>query len=225
MNEKLNSLVENLKNPDEVERKYAVQDIADLEDPQGVSYLLPCLEDPSITVREAAVDALIQLGGSSTCEAVFPCLSSENVSLRNYACEVLQNIGINSVPVLVEQGLKSENLDVLKFSLDILGKIKGLSLKETPDAIHGIGKHLSDQHENISIAAAEALGMIADPDAIPLLISAISGPLWIQCAIVQAIAQVGGQNALNSLKSLDPQKLDPQATQFLQAIIQGIEVP
>lgn len=222
MSEKLNELLDSLKSSDESERRYAIEDLADLGNDEAVTALMECLRDPSVAIREASVDALVKLGSSTVCEAVLPCLGSENVSLRNDAREILERIGPPSFPYLIRNGLRSSSSDVRKFILDIFANIPLSENELKTEIISAVMERLEDENENNRIAAIEALGHLKHKKVIPVLCQYLSESVWIQCAVIRAIQEIGGSEAKSALQKIDLKKLDPYAVEYVGKAIQEI---
>ncbi|MBW1956667.1 MAG: HEAT repeat domain-containing protein [Deltaproteobacteria bacterium] len=207
MSPAIDELLKELKSEDATDRCDAVEDLGDLCDPAAVPALVKVLEDPVAAVREAAVDSLVVIGGREVCEQVTPLLGSDHTALRNYATEILEQLGPDATESLVEI-CGSPSSDIRKFALDILGKIGELS---DINAIGVIASRLDDKNVNVAGAAAEALGRIGDPAAIPVLAEHLKGEPWLQCNVVNAIAQIGGEEAKEIISRIDPEQLVPEA--------------
>jgi len=214
MNADINELLGGLRSEDATERRYAAEDLGGLNDPAAVQALVKTLEDPVVGVREAAVESLIAIGGREVCEKVIPLLDSEDASLRNYALEILEDLGADAIESLV--GLcDSPSSDIRKFALDVLGKIGELC---GVNAIGVITSRLDDENVNVAGAAAEALGRIGDPASIPALAGHLGGPPWLQCNVLNAIAQIGGEEARGVISRIDPEQLAPEARYYYEMV-------
>lgn len=222
MSERLMELLNSLKSQDETDRRYAIEDLADLGNLGAIPALIECLKDSSVAIREASVDALVKLGGPSVCEAVLPCLASENVSLRNDAREILERIGSPCFPHLIKSGLNSSNSDVRKFTLDIFSNIDLSKNELKTEIISAVVERLEDENQNNRIASIEALGHFQQKEVIPLLCQYLGESVWIQCAIIQSIQKIGGSEAKLALEKIDLKKLDPFAVEYMRKAIQEI---
>ncbi|MBW1722615.1 MAG: HEAT repeat domain-containing protein [Deltaproteobacteria bacterium] len=203
-------LLKDLRSEEESDRRYAVEDLGDLGDPAAIPVLVKALEDEAVAVREAAADSLIAIGGKEVCEQVLPLLSSDDARIRNYATEILEQVGAEAVEGLIRL-LGDSSPDVRKFSLDVLGKIGELSEIR---AIKDIGSLLDDENVNVASAAAEALGRIGDPSAVPVLVKHLSGEPWLQCNILSALSQIGGEEVRKVFLGIDPERLAPEARYY-----------
>ncbi|MBW1960896.1 MAG: HEAT repeat domain-containing protein [Deltaproteobacteria bacterium] len=206
MSPAIDELLNDLKSGDEADRRYSAEDLGDLGDPAAAPALIKALKDPAVAVREAAVESLIIIGGREVCKQVMPLLGSDTASLRNYAIEILEQIGPDAVDDLIAL-CDSPSSDMRKFALDILGKIGELS---DVDAFEVIASRLKDENINVACAAAEALGRLGNPAAVPVLAELLDAEPWLQCNALNAIAQIGGKTARQVLSDMDPERLAPE---------------
>ncbi len=213
-------LIEQLGSADADVRRRAAEDLEDLRDASAAPSLLKAVTDAEVGVREAAVDALVAIGGLAVCERVVPLLESEDVSLRNYAMEILERIGPDSIDVLV--GCCSwASSDVRKFALDLLGKVgKGYGDR----CLEAVAALLEDDNPNVAGSAAEALGYIGDPRAVPYLGKHVSGPPWMQWCVFAALSQIGGEGVLKALGSVDVAQLSPVEKHFYESALKITKV-
>ncbi|MBW2031856.1 MAG: HEAT repeat domain-containing protein [Deltaproteobacteria bacterium] len=207
MSADINELLKDLRSEDATDGRYAAEDLGGLNDPAAVHALVKALEDPVVGGREAAVESLIAIGGREGCENVIPLLGSEDAYLRNYAIEILEHLGADAIESLVNL-CDSPSSDLRKFAMDVLGKIGELC---DVNAIGVITSGLDDENVNVAGAAAEALGRIGDPAAIPALAGHLGGHPWLQCNVLNAIAQIGGKEARGVISRIDPEQLAPEA--------------
>jgi len=113
----------------------------------------------------------------------------------------------------------SPEVDVRKFVIDIIGQIGEVHrISDVSPIIH----LLNDENINVAAAAAEALGRISDPSVIPILAQHLSGPPWMQCNIIHAIAEIGGQQAMEVLKAVDPKSLSKEARYYYDMALKRV---
>jgi len=218
----VDDLLKELQSEDEADRRYAAEDLGDLGDKEAIPGLVKALQDPVIAVREAAADALVTIGGKEVAEQVVPLLDSDDAWLRNYAAEILEQIGPDAVEPL-RSLCKSDSNDLKKFAVDILGRIGEVN---ELDVFEEITELLDDENVNVAGAAAEALGRIGDPAVIPLLAEHLNGPPWLQCNIIHALCQIGGDGARAVIESIDPDSLAQEANPYYEmalAMLKGNE--
>ena len=213
-------LITQLASLDSAIRRYAAEDLGDLHDAQAVPALVDAVRDPEVAVREAAVNALVVIGGKAVPEQVAPLLETEDVALRNYAIEVLERVGPESIDVLVA-ACNSTSPDVRKSALDILGKVaRGCAGK----CLEAVAAHLCDANPNVAGSAAEALGHIGDSRATPYLAEHLGGPPWMQLCVFSALSQIGEEEALKALSSVDVGKLSPYTKHFYDSALKVTKV-
>ena len=220
MSTRIEDLLRQLESDDDNSRRYAAEDLGDLGDKQAIPALIKALEDSVIAVREAAVDALIAIGGKEVSEQVVSLLYSEDAWLRNYATEILEELGTAAVET-VRALCSSSSSDIRKFAADILGKIGEVSELE---AFEEITKLLDDENINVAAAAAEALGRIGDPAAIPILADHLNRHPWLQCNVIHAISQIGGHSAREVINNIDPETLSQEATPYYEAAVAILKI-
>ena len=219
----MEKLLKQLESEDETERRYAAEDLADFKDSVVIDALVDRLKDPVRAVAEAAVESLIIIGGGEVCRKTIPLLYSESSSTRNYAIEVLEKVGESDLEAITIL-LKDENHDVRKFAADILGYISEIGGE---DAYLPLVKTIRDENVNVAAAAAEALGKLGNERAIPFLVKEIADEPWMQCNIIQAISEIGGEKAVEALESMkELESLAPESKFVLEQALKhhkGIE--
>ena len=211
----LEKLQADLQSENPTARRYAAQDLGDLRDTRAVPALVKALESGPVAVQEACVDALLAIGGEATCQRVAPLLRREGVSLRNYAVEILASLGPAAVPMVVPL-CSDRSEDIRKYAIDILARVVHSS---QADGFETLLRCLGDPNVNVAGAAAEALGCIGDPVAVPFLRPHASGAPWMQCCVVAALIEIDRAAGTQALAALDHPKLAPEARLFLRHAI------
>ena len=191
----IDALIESLTSEDESTRRFAVEDLGDIRDPQAIQPLFDMLDDDSAAVREAATDALSRIGGEQTVIAILPALRSDNAPLRNAACVVLERIGDPAIRPLA-QLLADEDKDVRKFAVDVLAMIG------SPSAGEAIVRAMQDTDTNVAVAAAEALGRIGCRGAVGAMAHSLKASTWMRCAVAKSLGRIGGGDAVRILTDL-----------------------
>ncbi|MBN1916570.1 MAG: HEAT repeat domain-containing protein [Verrucomicrobia bacterium] len=205
-------LLEQLASADETARRHAAKDLSEHGDESVVSALIHALSDPARAVCEAAVESLIAIGGAEVCHQTISLLYSDDARVRNYAIEVLEKVGDSDLDAIIML-LKDSNHDVRKFASDILGFLIEIGGE---DAFLPLAETLDDNNVNVAAAAAEALGRLGNPKAIPFLVRHLCRESWMQCNCIGAIAEIGGEQARQALASISPHELNEEARYCLE---------
>jgi HEAT repeat protein len=106
--------------------------------------------------------------------------------------EVLRMLGIRAFPSLSAL-LKDADPEIRLFSVNILHEIG--ARESLPMLFEAMG----DTDINVRAAAAETLGKIRDSRALALLKNAINDEPWVASAAINAIGEIGGGEALDTL--------------------------
>ena len=201
----------------------AIGALTGVKDARVLYPLIKALQDDAPGVQQAAMDALIAFEDEAAVYQVLPLLSDRRVHVRNMAREILDKIGKYGID-LFQPHVKDKDEDVRKMIADILGSIHGLEPKKMliemlkdpcsnvrSSAAEGLGRvgdssavealiDLLNDEDWVVLFAAGALGRIRDRRAIrPLIRLVNSGKTELQIAAIEAIAQVGGEEAVDSL--------------------------
>jgi len=157
-----------LSSGDEETRRSALDSLRAVPLRDSGDFLFRAMGDQSWRVRKEAVDVFIGLKpDESAVETLLDLLrEEENAGLRNSAAETLTRLGPFAAVALTKRALDPDP-DVRKFILDVMGAIGG------SDFVPALIAALADQDVNVASAAAEHLGNVNDPRAVPELIRAI----------------------------------------------------
>lgn len=197
----------------EEERRFAAEDLGDLGDPEAVPSLVAALEDRAVAVREAAADALMACADGRGAILVADLLASESAPVRNYAQEILASLGSTALPAVLAR-CRDASADIRKFALDILGHM-GPAARAAWEEVVPL---LRDGNENVAGAAAETLGRLGEPMAVPHLAACLAGSPWLQCSALQGLSGLAGDEARAALAGIDPASLSHEAAMFLRAL-------
>jgi len=217
MENSISKLLEDLKSPDETIRRYAAEDLGDLNDTKAIIPLLDALNDTSTSVREAVAESLKIMNGPEVSLETVKLLKNEDVTLRNYAIEILSCLGDAAVSALIENA--SENtLDAKIFSLKVLGEVSSDKNTKSIEFIHSMVK---ENNPNIKIAAIEALGKIGSTNSIPLLLDLVND-VDCQFYVVSALIEMRSCTATESLIKLNEKDLNHESKSLLDSFLSEI---
>ncbi len=215
MNEpSLKELLRDLKEGDEADRRYAAEDLGDLQNPIAVPALAKALRDKAVSVREAAVDALISIGGEKVCEEMVKLLDDDNSAVRNAALEVFERLRATAIPYCIEL-YKSDSHDLRKIAVDTLGKIE--ETKGT-EGYNILIEALNDKHINVAQAACEALGKLAEENVVDVFSKHFGKHSWMDSTILLSLVKIGTPDAKKFILSLNPKELNPEVVFTLNAV-------
>jgi HEAT repeat protein len=163
--------------------------------PEREAVILAALEDDAPTVRERAVRLAAryvepQVLGAMVADGV-------NAARRNGALAALERQGPYAVPHLVEL-LQSADSDVVMFALQVLARIGD------PVSTTRILPLIGHADANVGQAAVEALGRMRAADAVAPLIQLLDGSVWLQLAAANALGEIGDPAAVPALLRLVP---------------------
>lgn len=156
----MEDMIKALNSPDEVERIYAAQDIAESNDSSYVVHLIEKLSaEKSQAVSDAVVFALKTLRCSGTYDMLFKLFRSPEPYLRNAAIAIFGSEKGEAVSFLTSH-LNHADGEVRKLILD--------ALFATGDSgvVGVIRQSLHDPSVNVRITAAEYLGRIGDQESV-----------------------------------------------------------
>jgi HEAT repeat protein len=198
------SLIEELHNPDKTVRAAAVQVLGDLRDDRAVDGLAGALDDPEVDIRWRATLALGQIGSSRAVEPLVKTLRSPDLSVRSGAVQALAEIGDGSaVPLLLPLLSQFETPTTRATAIESLQRLHDVS------AVEPLIEALRDPQEEVGKAAATALGQLGDLRAVEPLIEALRNPAGasgVRWEAARALEELGDAKAVPVLVQtlLDP---------------------
>lgn len=153
------------------------------------------LADPRPTVQRRAVRELARLDSQASLDAIASVLANPTSSTQAQCNAVWAATGMESPSAmsLLRQAMAATDETVRQAA------IHGISLHRDASAIDGLVKILSGTSIPNRRAAAEALGRIGDPRAIPALIQGLNAPgddRILQHSLTYALIEIGDVNAL-----------------------------
>lgn len=184
--------LEKLREGSENDRADACRELVARAGNKGVGHLIAAMEDPSPLVRAMAEEGLLTLGPAIAATALVARLPLVDVTVRNHIAATLVKMGSEAIPDLA-QALRSGNVDV---RICAAVALRDIGSKGTTQILL---EALSDPHENVRYAAAEALGASGSQEAIPALTQVAASDAW---ACYPAILSLGKLGALSALPLL-----------------------
>jgi HEAT repeat protein len=168
VNSNLDGLHAALQCADEETRHAIIVGVRGVAIHESCALLFAAMGDQSWRVRKEAVDVFVTSHPEDSMinELLELLRSHGNAGLRNSAVEAIVKLGRRSMAPLV--GLVHDpDADVRKFVIDAMGAIG------SPFFYEHLLAALDDQDLNVADAAAENLGALADPRAVPVLIRTV----------------------------------------------------
>jgi hypothetical protein len=208
--ELMENLIKRLNSPDEGERVYAVQDIAETND-SGLAILLlnrlPTENSPM--VRDAILFALKQMPCREIYGLLFELLRSSDAWIRNAVVAIFGTQGDTAAEFLANH---RENADreLKKLISD------ALFLIGTPNVLPLIRMYLDDSAMNVKITAVEYLGRLEDKESLNPMIRMLEKETepMLRIALLETMSAIGTEaDILQILSVLGMEKgfagLDP----------------
>ncbi len=161
-------LARTLGDPSADVRSAAAEALGNQAVPDAVPPLLGRLDDSTPAVRVAIVAALARL---SDPRAVVPLVGKAGDSspdVRQAVARALGDLGDPRAAAALVPALRDQSADVRREALIALGRLRA------DDAVDAIAPFAADHTASLQLAALEALGRIATPEALRVLVGALS---------------------------------------------------
>jgi HEAT repeat protein len=194
-------LVQALKDPVPEVRAVAAAALGRMPSPKLAPFLSKLIDDPHRTVRWEAVRALGECREPSVVAALTPLLRCGDEDLEFAALEAVGRLGDASVVPQLATMLEPLVEDP-EASVRVMRIVDSFKRLKDGRAVLPLVELLGHRNDRIRARAAEALGQIGDPSAVPLLADAL-------CSDHSEQVQVAAAKALGDLK-------DPSALPALQ---------
>jgi HEAT repeat protein len=207
------------KRPEDVPvRRYLVLVLGKLEERDAVPRLLAAAKDPDSETRLYAVWALGRIGDRRALDAILESSQSEDSGARKMAAYVLGRLGdpraIPRLKVLLEDSVADVRWNAA-IALASLGDSSGVSVLRSIIDRQTLARQATlsaDQAEVAIVNAIKALGLLGDPESLPLLEKVARGDpnLRVREAARNALeAARGGRKAsrrdpISNLERRDP---------------------
>ncbi|NEQ53566.1 MAG: HEAT repeat domain-containing protein [Leptolyngbya sp. SIO3F4] len=163
------------------------------------------LKHPNPHIRERAMVDIIDNRDDTTIPRLMAALDAEDTVYRRAAVKTLGAVGADAVPAIVEALGSSDNVTVRGSCAKALAQV-ALNYPNEPFpelGLQGLKQSLDDPNPVVHIASAMALGEIGDA-ALDILLETLQTTenLALSVSIVNALASVGGEKAVEVLKKL-----------------------
>ncbi len=223
------------KDEDKSVRRWAVDVLGEIGDPQSVPALLQALNDEDVFVRRKAAEVLGEIGDPQAIPGLVRALGDEDEEARRSADKGLSKIGAPAIPALL-QALKEENWRVRWTAAEALGEIgdpqsvpallqalkgenffvyirvQGALLEIGAPAVPALLRTLEGEDKLLRSAAAEALGEIGDPRAVPALLQVMTDEdKSVRRSAAEALGKIGDPQAMPALlQAMKDEDEDPR---------------
>lgn len=164
------------------------------------------LKHPNPHLRERAMWELAEQRDETTIPRLMGLLDEEDTTYRRAAVKALGAIGVDTVPPLVDALLNNGNVTVRGSAAKALAQV-AINYPETPfpeEGLAGLKTALNDPNPVVHIATVMALGEIASPTVVEMLIEtlqATDNPA-LAVSIVNALGSIGDSRGVEVLQSL-----------------------
>ena len=190
-NQVLKEYLDRLENGHEEDRVETYLEMRALSFPWDDELLMVALSDPSPRVRSIVCDTLSENSDARVIASLLEFLRDPDPGIRSLSMSVLSRLGALALPQ-VEKYLNDGDPDVRIFAAGVMGETR---LKK---AFTGLKMALETPEENLRYAAAEALGKIGEPKAIPLLIDCLDDQ-WVRYPAIESLGQLKASEAIPDL--------------------------
>jgi len=194
----IHELIKKLDNPDEAERIYAAQDIAEKNQPDMALPLFRRFQtEDSPAVRDSILFSLKNLPCKDIYNHIFKLFKSSDAYMRNAALSVFSSGGDESLGFLTLH-MGDSDREVRKLILDALFAIG------TPDAVLAVRAALHDPSVNVQITAVEYLGRLEDKDSADDLLALFQKETepMLRTAILDSLSMIGDKSAIMKVLSI-----------------------
>ena len=163
------------------------------------------LRHPNPNMRNRAMVDIMDNRDETTIPRLMSALDAEDTTYRRAAVKTLGAVGVDAVPAIVEALANSDNVTVRGSCAKALAQV-ALNYPDEPFpemGLQGLKQSLNDPNPVVHIASAMALGEIGDA-ALDILLETLqtTDNLALSVSILNALASVGGEQAVTVLKKL-----------------------
>ncbi len=194
-------ILPHLKNQDMIIRQQATDTIINIADSTLVPRLMEFFSEKDVNIRRAAVEVLNGLKDPRSAAVLVKALKDGDWWVREIATDALSELGGSKISKLIIDLLEDEDEGVRRSAVEFFCRVKD------PDAFEHLVKMLDDTDWWVREKAITALGLIGDSRGAAEIGKLVTDPevVW---AIPKALAQIGGEEAMEPLSILakNPQK-------------------
>lgn len=163
------------------------------------------LKHPNPNIRNRAMVDIMDNRDETTIPRLMNALDAEDTTYRRAAVKTLGAVGVDAIPAIVEALGNSDNVTVRGSCAKALAQV-ALNYPDEPFpemGLQGLKQSLNDPNPVVHIASAMALGEIGD-SALDILLETLqtTDNLALSVSILNALASVGGEQAVTVLKKL-----------------------
>lgn len=248
MDQSITALLERLESQNPEDRRSAAEALGECEpSSEIISALGKRLSDANKGVRDAVAHTLMKFKSTETARVIAHYISDDNVAVRNLAGEMLVQMGTDAIEAILPH-LHAEDADDRKFAVDTLGLIQnpavvgpiiGLLTDDNENVRYAVVEALGNIRDAGSVGTlmelfgkddglrapiSEALGKIGGDAAGDFLLRSITTEdTLVQFAIVEALGNLGTQQALYPLMERITEHTGEMRRVILRAIVGIIE--
>lgn len=191
-------LVKALKDPDEDVAAQAATGLGESGDKRAAEPLSRFLHSPKEKVRVAAAQALGTLGDERAVPLLLQLLDEESEETQIKVLTTLRTIKAPSIRKRVLKHLDHPKASVRRRVVDVLGPIGEADVAEQVEHVLR-----ADPADEVRMAAARALGEIADPASVDCLKDAIHNDEFkVRCQAIAALGEIGDEECYKTLMVL-----------------------
>lgn len=213
----LMTLVTDTENTVSDVRAIAADALGELEEPQAIDELIKATEDPSSKVRSQALRALGNMKALQAVEQIESLATNEIPAIedvRHNAAIALGEIGEIKAQGALLEATEDPSEEVQVAAVNSLGSIHAHSALEELEEILRNNRRT----DAVRREAALSLGEIGQPSSVEPLMNALDDPSTkVQRGAITALADIGGNNVLQKLKTVLTQKEEYAGTVRAQA--------
>lgn len=177
--------------------------LGNMRDKRAVQPLIAALANPDENVRRGAAVALVKLHALAI-EALISALIVPHEVIKNQVAEVLAKIGdervVEALGPMDEKGAQLLVNALVDANPRVRTRALELLVRLGAGAVSSLIHALEDDNADLRMRGAEALGRIADRQAVPALIGALGDrEVWVRKHAAEALERIGDARAVPSL--------------------------